>query len=300
MTTAALTAARVAPVPSRVSDYWALIKPGIVAMVVMTSLAGYLAGMEGPLSFSHLAAALLGTAMAAAGGAALNMALEVRVDGRMLRTASRPLPAGRVHAAEAVVLAVLLSFAGYALLAARSGGLAALLAAATTLVYGGIYTPLKVRSRAALLVGAVSGALPPLIGYAAAAGRLDRTAFILFAVLFFWQVPHFLALAWIYREDYARAGMRFPPVTDASGASTSSQAITYSLLFAAAALTPVAFGASALYALVAAATCAPFVVFAFAFAKDRTTRRARGLFLASITTLPAVLTWLVLQKLFTL
>jgi len=286
LTTAALTAARVAPVPSRVSDYWALIKPGIVAMVVMTSLAGYLAGMEGPLSFSHLAAALLGTAMAAAGGAALNMALEVRVDGRMLRTASRPLPAGRVHAAEAVVLAVLLSFAGYA--------------AATTLVYGGIYTPLKVRSRAALLVGAVSGALPPLIGYAAAAGRLDRTAFILFAVLFFWQVPHFLALAWIYREDYARAGMRFPPVTDASGASTSSQAITYSLLFAAAALTPVAFGASALYALVAAATCAPFVVFAFAFAKDRTTRRARGLFLASITTLPAVLTWLVLQKLFTL
>jgi protoheme IX farnesyltransferase len=205
--------------------YLSLTKPDVSFLVVLTTAAGYALGAVGPLDWQGMACAVAGTTLIAAGTSALNHYIERDSDARMRRTASRPLPSGVLAPAEALLF--------------TTNPLAALLAVAACILYLGIYTPLKTRTTLATLVGAFPGAIPPLIGWAAARGSLGAGAWVLFGILFLWQFPHFHAIAWMYREDYGRAGIRMLPVVDAEGRATFGQ-----ILFCAAALIPVSLLAS--------------------------------------------------------
>jgi protoheme IX farnesyltransferase len=280
----ALTAGR-----SATADYLELTKPRITLMVVLTTLVGFVLAGRGALPVGRLLATLVGTALVAAGASALNMLLERRTDALMHRTCQRPLPAGRLRPAEALAWGAALSSAGLALLAWRAGTLAAAVALVTWASYLFLYTPLKLRTSLATVVGAFPGALPPVIGWTAATGRLDAGAFPLFAILFLWQIPHFLAIAWIYRDDYARGGLPMLPVLDREGRVTGRQAVANSLALLLVSLVPSAAG------LAGRAYLAGAVVIGLAFcgvavwaAATRTPRTARWLFLASILYLPAL------------
>ena len=195
----------------------------------MTALVGYVMGTRGPVSFSRLGVALAGTALVAAGASALNMLLERRTDALMLRTRNRPVAAGRLRVAEALAFGLALTVAGLGVLRFGAGPLAALVALVTWASYLFAYTPLKTRTSLSTIVGAFPGALPPVIGWAAARGQIEPGAVVLFAILFLWQIPHFLAIAWIYREDYARGGLPMLPVLDPAGVVTGRQAVANSL-----------------------------------------------------------------------
>ena len=207
------------------ADRLELAKPRITAMVVFTSLVGFVTAGDDAIRGAALAAALLGTGLVAAGAAVLNQVLERDTDALMERTRHRPLPAGRVTAVEAVAFGAAVTLAGDTLLFALCGPLPAAVAFATWASYLFVYTPLKRRTPLATLVGAVPGALPPVIGWTARTGSLDQGAFILFAILFLWQVPHFLAIAWMYRDDYAKGGFPMLPVLDREGSFTARQAV---------------------------------------------------------------------------
>jgi heme o synthase len=224
---------------SRPAAYLALTKPDVSFLVVMTTLAGYALGAVGPLDWPRMAQTVLGTTLVAAGTSALNHYVERASDALMRRTASRPLPSGILAPAEALWFGAALAAAGTIELFLATNALAALLAVATSASYLGIYTPLKKRTTLATLIGAFPGAAPPLIGWAAARGSLGPGAWVLFAILFLWQVPHFHAISWMYREDYGRASIRMLPVVDPEGSATFGQ-----ILFCAAALIPVSMLAS--------------------------------------------------------
>lgn len=260
-------------------DYVELCKPRLTAMAVLTAAFGFfLGGGDAP------AAALIGAALAGAGAAVLNMVMERDVDARMRRTQSRPIPAGRVAAGDALVFGALLSAAGVAVLALGANPLAGALGAATIATYLFAYTPLKRVSSLAIPVGAVSGALPPLIGWSAATGGLGAGAWILFAVLFLWQLPHFLAIAWLYREDYARAGLPVLP----AGAGRHMVGNTLALVVVS--LAPYFwFGAGPAYLAVALALGAAFLAAGIFFCARRTVPCARAVFLVSLVYLPALL-----------
>jgi protoheme IX farnesyltransferase len=226
-------------VPSRSLSYLALTKPDVSFLVVLTTLAGYVLGAAGPLDWLRLAQTVIGTTLVAAGTSALNQYFERDSDARMRRTASRPLPSGALAPAEALWFGAGLAVAGTLELLLATNMLAAGLAVLTSVMYLGIYTPLKTRTTAATLIGAVPGALPPVIGWAAARGSLGAGAYVLFAILFLWQVPHFHSISWIYREDYARARIRMLPVVDRDGRATFGQ-----IVFCAIALIPVSLLAS--------------------------------------------------------
>ncbi|HVO34275.1 MAG TPA: heme o synthase, partial [Gemmatimonadales bacterium] len=213
----------------RLSAYLTLTKPEITFNVVMTALVGFLAAARGSVHTRLLLDTLLGTALVAAAASALNQWVERSLDAVMRRTIRRPLPAGRLTPRESLVFAVGLGAAGTATLAVLTTPLASALAAATALSYLLVYTPLKRLTSLSTVVGAVPGAIPPMIGWAAARGRLDAGAWVLFLILFFWQMPHFLSLAALYRRDYARAGFRVLPVVDPDGASTARQSVLYTL-----------------------------------------------------------------------
>jgi protoheme IX farnesyltransferase len=236
-----MTTTRVATTPAltRSMAYVALTKPDVSFLVVMTTLAGYALGSVGPLDWQRMAHTVAGTTLVAAGTSALNHYLERDSDARMRRTASRPLPSGALAPAQAVWFGVSMVTAGIVDLLMATNALAALLAIATSVTYLGVYTPLKTRTTLATMIGAFPGAMPPLIGWAAARGSLGPGAWVLFAVMFLWQVPHFHAIAWIYREDYGRAGIRMLSVGDREGRATFGQ-----ILFCAAALIPVSLLAS--------------------------------------------------------
>jgi protoheme IX farnesyltransferase len=283
---------------SSVIDYMELTKPRITAMVVLTSLVGFVMASPGAWTSARLLAALVGTALVASGASALNMVLERDTDARMQRTRARPLPAGRLRAAEAVGFGIALTAGGLAVLFRLSGVLAALVASATWTLYLFVYTPLKRRTSLSTLVGAVPGALPPLIGWAAARQALDPGAYVLFTILFLWQVPHFLAIAWIYRDDYARGGLPMLPVLDPEGRLTSRQALAHSVALLAVSLAPAVAGmAGAAYLAGAAALGLGLVAFAARLAARRTAGAARGLFLASVAYLPALSALLVADRL---
>src|SRR5207237_4874370 len=219
----------------RLSDYVALTKPRVVAMVLVTTAVGFYLGSPGSPLFATMLCTLAGTALAAGGTLALNQYAERDLDARMERTRRRPLPEGRVLPGEALVLGLVLLAAGLAALALLVGPLPALVTAAITVTYLLVYTPLKRVTSFCSLVGAVPGALPPVAGWAAARGALGAEAWILFAIMFLWQIPHSLAIGRMYRDDYARAGIRVLPVVDRDGASTGVQVVTNCL-----ALLPVA------------------------------------------------------------
>jgi protoheme IX farnesyltransferase len=288
--------AAVASAPSRASDFLALTKPRITFLVVVTAAVGYALGAPVFQSAVFLAV-LAGTALVAGGASALNQYAEREVDARMLRTRGRPLPAGRLAPAEALAFGVVIAGVGLAILAAGTTPLTVALGLAALVTYVFAYTPLKRVSSLCTVVGAVPGALPPLMGYAAARGALDRTAWALFAILFLWQLPHFLALSWMYRDDYARGGFPMLAVSDVDGASTGRQALLY-----AAALLPVTLaaglfaqaGTAFLWGALAAGL--GFLACAALFARRREIAWARRLFLVSVLYLPAVCALMVFDR----
>ncbi|HWZ96927.1 MAG TPA: heme o synthase [Candidatus Dormibacteraeota bacterium] len=210
---------------SRAGAYLTLTKPDVSLLVLMTTAAGYYMGARGPVDWLRLAHTVFGTMLIAAGTAALNHYIERESDRFMRRTASRPLPSGQLQPIEALLFGVALSVAGAADLWISSGWLASALGVITCLSYLLAYTPLKKRTVWATFVGAFPGAVPPMIGWAAATGSLDRGAWALFAILFLWQFPHFHAIAWMYRDDYSRAGILMLPVVDRDGTRTFRQII---------------------------------------------------------------------------
>jgi protoheme IX farnesyltransferase len=219
---------------SRPTLYLALTKPDVSFLVVMTTVAGYALGTQGLLDGLRMAHTVFGTTLIAAGTSAINHYAERDTDALMRRTASRPLPSGQLQPREALWFGASLLILGSVYLALATNALATMMGILTSAVYLGIYTPLKRRTTLATLVGAVPGAVPPLIGWAAARGRITADAWILFAILFLWQFPHFDAISWVYREDYRRAGIRMLPVADHQGKRTFRE-----ILFSAALLVPV-------------------------------------------------------------
>jgi protoheme IX farnesyltransferase len=266
-------------------------------MVVWTALVGFVTASPGPAWTFLLGAALAGTGLVAAGASVLNQVMERDTDALMLRTRARPLPAGRIGPAPARAFGSLLTLSGLAILLGLCGALAAAVAFATWATYLFAYTPLKRRTPLATLVGAVPGALPPVIGWAAARGRLEPEAFVLFAILFLWQVPHFLAIAWLYRDDYARAGLPMLPVLDREGTFTGRQAVVHSLSLLLVSLAPAAAGfAGPAYLAGAFLLGAALTLFALRLARSRDLASARGLFLASVLYLPALSSLLLAAK----
>jgi protoheme IX farnesyltransferase len=291
------SASVVVPRRTAVADYLELTKPRITLTVVMTALVGYVMGTRGPVSFSRLGVALVGTALVAAGASALNMLLERRTDALMLRTRNRPVAAGRLRVTEALAFGLALTLAGLAVLRFGAGPLAALVALLTWASYLFAYTPLKTRTSLSTIVGAFPGALPPVIGWAAARGQIEPGAVVLFAILFLWQIPHFLAIAWIYREDYARGGLPMLPVLDPAGVVTGRQAVANSLALLLVSVVPTIAGLTGkLYFVGAVGLGIAFTAVAVWSAIRRTAAAARGLFLASILYLLALCTLLLVDK----
>jgi heme o synthase len=286
------TAATTVP-GTRASDYVALAKPRLNVLVVVSAAAGYAMAGGSAEGAGPLAWTVLGTGLVAAGASAFNQILERHSDALMHRTRQRPMPDGRVAIGEAVAFAVLLSAAGLLGLAAGVNALAAGVALATLASYTVVYTPLKKRTSFATVIGAIPGALPPVIGWAAAANQLSQGAWVLFGIVFLWQLPHFLAIAWIYRDDYARAGFPMLPVVDPGGRSTARQAVIYTAALLPVALAPTLVGMSgAIYFGGALVLTLAFLGFSIRFAMTRTVADARRLFFASITYLP--LLWLLM------
>lgn len=274
-----------------------LVKARLSGLVVLTTAAGFYLGSPGPVDWGRAAHTLAGTGLLAAGAAALNQYLERDTDALMERTRERPLPAGRVSPAAALVFGGVGALLGLAWLVWWTPLAAAALGALTLALYLGVYTPLKRVSTLNTIIGAVPGALPPLIGWAAASGGASVGGWALFALQFFWQVPHFLAIAWLYREDYARAGLKMLPVVDPAGERTGLQSIGHTLGLLTASLSPVALGlAGPTYLLGAVALGGAMLGLAGRFARRLDRSTARGLFLASIVYLPAVLGLMVLDR----
>lgn len=278
---------------TRVLDYLALTKPRLNALVVATSAAAYYLGTTGQIDVELMVQAVAGTALVAGGAAVLNQVYERDTDALMRRTRMRPLPDGRVAAADARVFGVVLAAAGLVMLAARATLLAALLAVATLVVYLAVYTPMKRRSPVATLIGAVPGALPPLIGWTAADGRLSIGGLTLFSIVFLWQIPHFMAIAWLYRDDYGKAGFPMLPVIEPDGSKTGRQAVAYAAALLPVSLVPSLIGltGSAYFAL-ALVLGTLLLTLSIRFAWFRSIASARALFLGSIVYLP--LLWIVM------
>lgn len=275
----------------------ALAKPRITVMVALCAAAGFALASRGDLDWTRLLWTTAGVALASASTGCLNQVLEAALDARMKRTKLRPIPAGLVSAGEAWAHGLLWGAAGLGLLAWKVNALACGLTAFTLLSYLLVYTPMKRVSPLSTWVGAVPGALPPVIGWAAAGGALDASAAVLFGVQFLWQMPHFLALAWMYREDYARGGYRVISVTDPTGDALSRQmAATAALLLAVSAL-PFALGsAGPVYLATALVLGVAFLGLSLSAARELTAASSRRVFLASLAYLPFVLTALVADR----
>jgi protoheme IX farnesyltransferase len=288
----------VAGTRSRPIDFVTLTKPRLNLLVLVTTLGGlYLASPEG-VATSLLMHTLVGTALVAGGAAALNQVWERDTDRLMRRTSGRPLPQGRLGVNEGTWFGVLLTSIGLVELTFGANSIAAAVALATSASYVLAYTPLKTRTSLATLVGAVPGALPPVIGWAAATGEITLPALVLFGIVFFWQMPHFLAIAWMHRNDYARAGIPLLPVLEPDGRRTGQQALLYAAALWPVSLLPAVVGlAAAPYSIVATALGFIFIGLSALFARDRSMVSARRLFLFSITYLPLLWGALVADRL---
>ena len=286
--------------PSRhgvVGDLAELVKARLTLLVLLTTAVGFYLGSESPINYVTLLHVIFGTAAAAAGASALNQWWERTADALMRRTRTRPIPAGRMLPLQALALGIVLSVFGVAYLAIVCNTLSAALTAITVAIYIFAYTPLKRASTANTAVGAVPGAIPPMIGWAAARGNIDAGAWALFAIVFLWQLPHFFAIAWMYREDYSRAGFRMISSDDPSGERSASQSVFFCILLLVIAGLPAFLGiASFVYLAIELLLGGLFIAVAMRFLRMRTTSTARLLFLASIIYLPLLLGALVLTK----
>jgi protoheme IX farnesyltransferase len=282
---------------TRASAYVALTKPDVSFLVLMTTAAGYYMGARGPIAWLHMIQTIFATMLIAAGTAALNHYIERDSDRYMRRTASRPLPSGILKPRSALAFGVLLSFAGAVYLFLTAGVLAAGLGVATCLSYLLAYTPLKKRTVWATFIGAFPGAIPPMIGWAAASGSLDRGAWLLFAILFLWQFPHFHAIAWMYREDYARAGILMLPVVDKEGKRTFRQIILTAAALVAVSLLPALMGlAGVLYFFGALVISTALVQVCLWAASNKSKARAKWLMHATVLHIPLLLGLMVYDK----
>jgi heme o synthase len=269
------------------SDYVQLAKPRLNFLIVVSTLVGYYVGMAADSTWSVLVHTIVGTTLVAFGSSALNQVWEKDTDKLMHRTRTRPLPDARVGTRQATWFGALLSVAGLAELWIFATPLSSMVAGATLLSYVVWYTPLKLKTSLSTIVGAVPGALPPLIGWAAATNSLSLPGWVLFGIMFFWQMPHFLAIAWMYREDYARAGMPLLPVIEPDGRSTGRQAVLYAAATIPVSLLPTLIGlAGPLYLVAALVLGASVLWLSVAFAATRTRATARRLFFATIIYLP--------------
>jgi len=281
----------------RAADFLALTKPRVVLMVLVTTLVGFYLGSWGEPDYGGLFATLIGTALAAGGTLALNQFLEREVDARMERTRLRPLPDGRLRPTEALAFGAAITSAGLLLLTFAVNALSGLVAAGIVSSYLFLYTPLKRKTSLCSVVGAVPGALPPVIGWAAARGELGLGAWVLFAILFLWQIPHSLAIARLYREDYARAGLRLLPVLEPDGRSTGRQVVSHCLALLAVSLLPTLTGvAGSVYFIAALAFGAAFLGCGIGLAVSRSAAAARRLLCASLVYLPALLVVMAFDK----
>ena len=317
----AVTASGRAERRNLIFQYLRLSKARLSALVLLTTVVGFVMGSPAPapapgsfpgsfpgtwapgvqlatgIDWIRLLWTILGTALAAGGANALNQLAEIRRDGLMQRTRHRPLPSGAISPAHALVFSMLSAYAGLAILGLAVNLASAGLALATIALYVGLYTPLKTRTTLNTLVGAVCGAIPPLIGWVAASGRLDHGAWLLGALLFVWQIPHFFALAWLYREDYARAGFAMLPVVDRDGHLTGRVVVLTSLTLVPVALAATLLGLSGwVYALGAIALGVWMVSVGARLYARRTAAAARRLFLASVVYLPVLLCLMVVDR----
>ncbi|HEY4818775.1 MAG TPA: heme o synthase [Candidatus Acidoferrum sp.] len=282
---------------SRANAYVALTKPDVSFLVLITTAAGYYMGARGPVAWLHLIHTVFGTMLIAAGTAALNHYIERDSDRLMRRTASRPLPSGVLKPRQALAYGITLSVAGAVYLYFAAGALAAGLGILTCLSYLLAYTPLKKRTVWATFVGAFPGAIPPMIGWVAASGRLDLGAWLLFAILFFWQFPHFHAIAWMYREDYARAGILMLPVVDHEGTRTFRQILVAAAALVGVSLLPAIAGLTGVFyffgALVLSVALLQVCLWA---ASAKTNIRAKWLMHATVLHIPLLLGLMVYDK----
>ncbi len=286
------------PLKKQTSPYVELAKPRLTGLATATSLIGFLLGSTGPVDWIKLCVTLVGTVLVGAGAGTLNQYLERESDGQMERTKNRPLPSGRIHPDSALAFGVFCSIAGLLLLTCGAHPLAGKLAAITLISYLFIYTPLKRHTALCTLVGAIPGAIPPLMGWVAARGRLGLEGWLLFSILFLWQLPHFLAIAWTYREDYAKAHFKMLPVLDPDGGSTGRQIVLYCLALLFVSLLPTFFGLTGpVYFLWALLSGGAFLGCGLKTARARSGASARRLFLASILYLPGILFMMTLDRL---
>jgi protoheme IX farnesyltransferase len=282
---------------ARVAAFVELTKPGITRLVVLTAAAGFYLGSRGRIDWVFFGHTLFGIALAAAGTNALNQVWERDLDARMHRTRNRPLPSGRLTLREALLFATAISVLGIAHLWWRVNAATALVVAVSLLTYIFIYTPLKRHTPAALWIGAVPGALPIWAGWTGAGAPVDGRAWVLFGILFLWQVPHFLALGWMYRDDYRRAGFAALATLDPDGARTARQSVLCSAGLVALSLLPTPLGLTGMgYAVAALALGAGLLGVGLSLSQRRTERRARRLFLASVVYLPALLFAMMLDR----
>jgi protoheme IX farnesyltransferase len=285
-----------APSRVKIAAYSELTKPGITRLVVLTTGAGFYLGSHASIDFPRFFATLIGTALVASGASALNQYAERDLDALMRRTSGRPLPSGRLSPREAVIFSTALAVVGLAVLLFAVNALTALVVTATLISYLFIYTPLKRVTSLSTLVGAVPGALPIIAGWTASGAPLSRGAWSLFWILFLWQIPHFLALAWIYREDYQRGGFKMLTLTDPDGHRTGRQAFIYALALVPVSLLPTLAGITGPFYFAGAFGLGAMLVFmSVRLMFKRTLVDARRLFLASVIYLPLLLILMVLD-----
>jgi len=286
---------------THLADLFQLTKPRITLMVVLTAYIGFALGMKNtgiPLlsAWPTLIATLFGVALSCIGAGILNQVYEQDTDTLMRRTQNRPVPTGRIRANQALLIGGLACIAGVGLLAVKVNLITALLAGFTILSYWLIYTPMKRVTHLSTIIGAVPGALPPAMGFAAATGRLGIEAWLMFGILFLWQLPHFLAIAWLYRDQYAGAGMAMLPVVDPDGHSTFRQILLGCLALVPLGLLPTMLGvAGMIYFFGSLIAGVVFLGFGVALAVSRTRRHARAMFLASLVYLPLIYTLMLID-----
>lgn len=289
--------------PSRAADKSALAvfaeltKARLTSLVLLSTLVGFCLGWQGRMDYLLMLHTLLGTALLAAGAAALNQLLERDRDAKMQRTAHRPLPSGRLQPDTVLIFGGVSGAAGLVYLALAVNLLTSLLGALTLVSYLFLYTPLKPLTPLNTVVGAIPGALPPLMGWVAARGEITAAGWSLFAIQFFWQLPHFLAIAWLYREDYARAGFAMLPVVEPTGRQTAAHAVCHALGLLPVSMCPALFGLTGMLYLAGALLLGvAFLGCALQFARQRSERSARRLFFASVLYLPLLLGLMVADK----
>ena len=282
---------------ARSRDFVALAKPRLNLLVVASTLVGYAMADGEPLGVLRIAGLLLGTGLVAGGASAFNQVAERDLDALMKRTRARPLPDQRLQPIEGVLFGAAITLAGLLMLVLSANLLAAAVALATLLSYVVVYTPLKRRSSFGTVVGAIPGALPPIIGWAASSGALPPQAWTLFGIMFLWQLPHFLAIAWLYREDYARAGFPMLPVLEPDGRSTGRQAAVYAAALVPFSLAPSLMGmAGGIYFTGALVLGLAFLWITLRFARTRSVADARRVFFGSITYLPLLWILMIVNK----